>query len=95
MTSSERPRTVDADRFEAVELDDEIFLLDRVTGDTFRMNRTGTIVWRHLARGSTVEAARDELHQTYPGVADRERVVADVDQFVDALQAAGALVTDA
>lgn len=77
------------DRFTETEVDDEIVIMQLDTGDFFSLTGSGTAIWRLIDgerdRLALVAALCDEFS------AAQAEVVADVDEFLGKLRAAGLL----
>jgi hypothetical protein len=71
------------------EIDGEVIALEARGSTYLAANGAGTVLWRALVKGSTREGLAAELVGAY-GI-ERERAVADVDRFVDALAEHGLL----
>jgi hypothetical protein len=72
------------------EIDGEIIALEARGSTYLAANGAGTLLWRALAAGATPEALADELVHAY-GI-ERERAIADAEQFVARLTEQGLLV---
>jgi hypothetical protein len=71
------------------EIDGEIIALEARGSQYVAANGAGAVLWRALAAGATRDGLADELVRVY--AIDRERAMADVRHFVDALAAQGLL----
>jgi Coenzyme PQQ synthesis protein D (PqqD) len=71
------------------EIDGEIIALECCGSRYVAANSAGTVLWRALVDGTTRDGLADELVRIY-GI-ERERAVADVGRFVDALAEQGLL----
>jgi hypothetical protein len=71
------------------EIDGEIIALETRGSRYVAANGAGAVLWRALAGGATRDGLADELVRVY-GI-DRERALADVARFVDALSEEGLL----
>ena len=71
------------------EIDGEIIALEARGSRYVAANGAGAVLWRALLGGAKRDALADELVRAY-GI-DRERALADVGHFVDALAEQGLL----
>ena len=69
------------------EIDGEVIALEARGSTYMATNDAGTLLWRALVSGATLEQLADELVRTF-GI-DRDRAVADADRFVAELVAQG------
>jgi hypothetical protein len=69
------------------EMDGEVIALETRASRYVATNGAGTVLWRALVAGSTLDGLADELVREY-GI-DRERAKTDADSFVDTLIARG------
>ena len=72
------------------EIDREVVAVDLVSSIYLTTNESGVRLWRRLADGATSEELVDELVEAF-GI-ERERAAADVQSYVDALDARNLLV---
>ena len=75
------------------EIDGEIIALEGHGSRYMAANSAGTVLWHALIDGTTPDRLADELVRVY-GI-ERERAVADVGRFVDALAEQGLLAGSA
>lgn len=61
------------------------FLLDRITGDCFALNRLGLHVWHHIAEGRTTTEILERLASEFAGVS-RDTLSRDIADFIAALE---------
>jgi hypothetical protein len=71
------------------EIDGEIIALEAQGSRYVAANGAGAVLWRALVAGTTRDVLADELVGAY-GI-ERERALADVQRFVDALSEQGLL----
>lgn len=69
---------------------DGLVLLDKRNGSYWQLNSSGSLVFRALIEGGSLEAAVRTLTERFPGAADR--IAADVTTLIKNLRTAG-LVT--
>ena len=67
------------------EIDQEIVAVDLERSDYVSTNKSGVLLWRRLAEGTTRQQLVDELVSAF-GI-DRERASEDVGRFLDELHA--------
>jgi hypothetical protein len=61
------------------------FLLDRITGDCFALNRLGLYVWHHLAEGRSPVEILDGVASAFDEV-PRDTLSRDIETFIAALE---------
>ncbi len=61
------------------------FLLDRITGDCFALNKVGLNVWQHLADGRGLGEILDRVASEFDDV-PRDTLSRDIDTFIAALE---------
>jgi hypothetical protein len=71
------------------EIDGEVIALEGRSSRYLAANPAGALLWQSIASGSTRERLAEELVATY-GI-DGDRALADVDAYVEALDAQGLL----
>lgn len=71
------------------ELDNELIVLDAVTGYIHQMNQTGALIWRLLDAGTSMDSIEACVAREFDLEDDRAR--RDVRGFVEQLQHAGLL----
>jgi Coenzyme PQQ synthesis protein D (PqqD) len=81
-----------SDSVAAREIEGELVLLDLEGGRFFVSRGTGPRVWEMLSSGKTIDEVVQEIAGRY-GI-DRDRVRADVEEFVRQLREKGMLVED-
>ena len=74
------------------EIDREVVAVDLVSSIYLTTNESGVRLWRRLADGATADELVDELVEAF-GI-ERERAAADVQSYVDALDARNLLVRE-
>ena len=74
------------------EIDREVVAVDLVSSIYLTTNESGVRLWRRLADGATTDELVDELVEAF-GI-ERERAAADVQSYVDALDARNLLVRE-
>jgi Coenzyme PQQ synthesis protein D (PqqD) len=74
------------------EIDHEVVAVDLVSSSYLTTNESGVRLWRRLADGATADELVDELVEAF-GI-ERERAAADVQSYVDALDARNLLVRE-
>jgi hypothetical protein len=74
------------------EIDREVVAVDLVSSIYLTTNESGVRLWRRLADGATTDELVNELVEAF-GI-ERERAAADVQSYVDALDARNLLVRE-
>ena len=74
------------------EIDREVVAVDLVSSIYLTTNESGVRLWRRLADGATTDELVDELVEAF-GI-EWERAAADVQSYVDALDARNLLVRE-
>jgi hypothetical protein len=74
------------------EIDREVVAVDLVSSTYLSTNESGVRLWRRLAEGATSEELAHELMHAF-GI-DRKQATADVQDFLDALEARDLLVRE-
>ena len=69
------------------------FLLDRITGDCFALNKLGLHIWHFLTEGRTRAEIVERLAREF-GAVSRDRLAGDIDAFVAALEQRALLTPD-
>jgi hypothetical protein len=74
-------------------IDNELVLLNVLTGDYFTLNEVGAAIWKGIADGMTLETVIGRIHEEFD-IDDREQIIRDAEEIVKALKEEGLVIEE-